>query len=44
MIDHQPIFTDFTDGFGELLEIERFDDVTVGTHLLGAHDIALLGG
>ena len=43
MIDLEPIFPDVADRFRELLEVDRFDDVTVGAHLVSAHDVALLG-
>ena len=43
MIDLKPIFADVADRFRELLEVDRFDDVTVGAHLVGAHDVTLLG-
>src|SRR6202022_2838219 len=43
VINLQPIFPDIADRFRELLEVDRFDDVTVGAHLVSAHDVALLG-
>jgi hypothetical protein len=44
MIDHELIFPDVADCFCELLEINRFDNVTVGAHLVGPHDVPLLAG
>src|ERR1700731_2538974 len=43
MIDLEPIFPDVSDRFREFLEVDRFDNVTVGAHLVSAHDVALLG-
>jgi Ni,Fe-hydrogenase III small subunit len=42
MVDHEPIFSDVADRFSELLEIDRFDDVTVGAAFIGLHDVSLL--
>ena len=42
MIDLEPIFPDVAYRFRELLEIDRFDDVAVGSHLIGPHHVPLL--
>src|SRR5438270_6138666 len=43
VIDHEPVFSDISHRLGELLEIDRLDDIAVHSHLVGPHDVPLLG-
>src|SRR5207248_9433817 len=44
LVEEHPVQAQLADGLGELLEVDRLDDVAVDAQLVTLHDVALFAG